>query len=108
MKSREIASKIIDLAAQNVEIKDYDIEIHEATILEARINLEKGFIDVFKNDRTDKTAFAWIINQKRKYGADNTGGWHKHPLEDPEKHRSTEPIQIQEFVKYCIDNLDSV
>lgn len=67
--------------------------------MEARLELEKGFVDVFKNDETGKTAFAWIINEERVYGADNTGGWHKHPIKDSKRHESCEAFDIRQFIK---------
>ncbi len=47
-----------------------------------------GFIDAFFNQETGTTAFALIRDDKRIFGADNTGGWHLHPFENPEEHRA--------------------
>lgn len=45
-----------------------------------------GFVDAFYNEQTGTTAFAWIYGGRRVFGADNTGGWHVHPLEAPDQH----------------------
>ena len=45
-----------------------------------------AFIEAFHNDRTGTTAYALIRQGRRVFGADNTGGWHVHPLDNPEIH----------------------
>jgi hypothetical protein len=45
-----------------------------------------GFVDAFFNEQTGTIAFALIQNGARIFGADNTGGWHLHPFENPEEH----------------------
>lgn len=45
-----------------------------------------GFIDAFYNEQTGTTAFALIREDRRVFGADNTGGWHMHPFKDPRLH----------------------
>jgi hypothetical protein len=61
--------------------------------------LPGGFIDAFYNEETGTTAFAWIRNERRVFGADNTGGWHLHPFSNPRLHETlSEPLSFQEFV----------
>ena len=45
-----------------------------------------AFTEAFHNDRTGTTAYALIRHGRRIFGADNTGGWHVHPLDNPEIH----------------------
>lgn len=45
-----------------------------------------GFVEAFCNEETGTVAFAMIQDDKRVFGADNTGGWHLHPFDDPEQH----------------------
>ena len=45
-----------------------------------------GFVDAFCNEETGTTAYALIRQGRRAYGADNTGGWHVHPSDDPGRH----------------------
>jgi hypothetical protein len=46
-----------------------------------------GFVDAFFNEQTSTTAFALIQEDKRIFGADNTGGWHLHPFDHPDRHQ---------------------
>jgi len=46
-----------------------------------------GFIDAFRNTQTGTTAYAFIQEGRRVFGADNTGGWHVHPFDDPSAHQ---------------------
>ena len=52
--------------------------------------IEASFVDVFYNEASGKTAYAWIRDGKRVLGADNTGRWHWHPFEAPETHQRVE------------------
>jgi hypothetical protein len=45
-----------------------------------------GFVDVFYNEQTGTTAYAFIQGAQRVFGAGNTGGWHIHPFDDPARH----------------------
>lgn len=42
-----------------------------------------GFVDIFYNEETRTTAYALIRADRRVLGADNTGGWHVPPFDDP-------------------------
>jgi len=41
--------------------------------------------------------FALIMEGKRTFGYDNLGGWHKHPVENPEMHKYCEKPDIEGF-----------
>jgi len=71
-----------------------------ATSINIRVNvIGGGFIDVFYNEHTGTTAFALIMADQRAFGADNTGGWHIHPFENPEQHlRLPQAMSFGEFV----------
>ncbi len=57
------------------------------TAVNIRITLTTGgFIDAFYNEQTGTTAFTLINQERRIFGADNTGGWHIHPFDDPALH----------------------
>jgi hypothetical protein len=45
-----------------------------------------GFVDTFYNEETGTTAYALIQADRRVFGADNTGRWHLHPFDDPDRH----------------------
>lgn len=72
-----------------------------ASAINLRIPVSSGqFIDAFFNEQTGRTAFAFIENEKRLFGADNTGGWHVHPFDDPEQHEALkEPMNFLEFIE---------
>lgn len=44
------------------------------------------FIDVYANTETDRYDFSLIKGNKRIFGYDNLGGWHCHPVNNPERH----------------------
>lgn len=71
-----------------------------ATSINLRIEVSVGgFLDVFYNQQTGTTAYAWVMGERRIFGSDNTGGWHVHPIEDPTQHEHLEgPVSFNEFV----------
>ncbi len=71
------------------------------TSTNVRVPLTGGqFIDAFHNETTGRTAFALIKNNLRIFGADNTGGWHLHPFNDPARHDPLNaPMTFSEFVQ---------
>ena len=46
-----------------------------------------------------KVSFAWIINNKRAYGADNLGGWYVHPFGRPDDHNASAEVDFREFLE---------
>ena len=66
-----------------------------------RANLtDESFVDVSYNEKTGKTTFAQIRDERRIFGADNKQGWHWHPYEDPERHDFVDDeITFEEFMK---------
>jgi hypothetical protein len=58
-----------------------------------------GFVDAFLNERIGTTAFAFILEDKRIFGADNTGGWHLHPFENSEQYEELlREISFADFI----------
>ena len=67
---------------------------------------DDSFIDVYYSEVVGKTSFAHIKNKQRIFGADNAGGWHWHPREDPQRHDFTNTeITFDEFLKLAEENL---
>ena len=61
---------------------------------------DDSFVDVYYSASTDKASFAHIKDKRRVFGADNAGGWHWHPREDPDSHVPVESeITFEEFMK---------
>jgi hypothetical protein len=62
--------------------------------------IEGQFVDTFHNELTRRTAFVLIKNNQRIFGADNTGGWHVHPFDDPAQHNPLNaPMTFSEFIQ---------
>ncbi|MEF8874934.1 MAG: hypothetical protein V5A88_09755 [Candidatus Thermoplasmatota archaeon] len=99
MNPTEFTSKVIDLCVEFDIIEDYELEIHENVVIHCEIYLQEGFINIYRNFETGKIAYAWIKNEERIYGADNTGGWHLHPYGRSSKHQKTEPVPLKDFLK---------
>ncbi len=58
-----------------------------------------GFVDAFYNEETGTTAYAMIQEGERVFGADNTGGWHVHPFDEPVHHRALpDEMSFAEFI----------
>lgn len=67
----------------------------------------RSTLDVYYSSKTGKTAFAQIKDEKRIFGADNTGGWHWHPFEDPAAHiPSPSEITFEVFLKELETHLE--
>lgn len=48
------------------------------TTINLRLSITtSGFIDAFYNEKTGTMAFALIRQNRRVFGADNTGGWNR-------------------------------
>jgi hypothetical protein len=71
------------------------------TSLKIRIAIaDDEFLDLFHNAETGRTDYALIRGNQRIYGADNAGGWHIHPFEDPSRHEPLDgPMSILEFIQ---------
>jgi hypothetical protein len=62
---------------------------------------QRGFLEVYFNERTQTIAVAWIEAERRRWGIDrdNLRGWHRHPLENPEDHQAVPAMSIQEIIQ---------
>jgi len=68
--------------------------------------IDESFIEAFFNEASQKVAFARIQDGMRIFGADNTGGWHWHPLDAPEKHIPTKAaVSFPAFIQRVEDDL---
>jgi len=71
-----------------------------STSISLRVSISSGgFVDAFYNERTGTMALAFIREEQRVFGVDNTGGWHIHPFYDPTRHDPlSAPMSFAEFV----------
>ncbi len=96
----EFLIEILKECEKSELVRSVEVESFDNLILKVRVYLLKNlFINVFYNDHTKRIAFALIKNERRVFGADNTGGWHMHPVENPEEHRPSSPVSFGEFLK---------
>jgi hypothetical protein len=75
------------------------VALAEETI-KIRIELfDGGWVEAYYNQRTQTTAYVFIKAERRIFGADNTGGWHLHPFDNPQRHDPLgEPLSFVEFI----------
>jgi len=74
----------------------------EAFVLKGRARLKKNrYLQIYFNELTGTTAFALIEQEKRIWGIDfdKMRGWHLHPLENSEEHRSIGAKSIEEIIE---------
>jgi hypothetical protein len=74
----------------------------EVFTIKGRVHLtQRGFLEVYFNERTQTVAVAWIEAERRRWGIDrdNLRGWHRHPLENPEDHQVISAMSIHEIIK---------
>jgi hypothetical protein len=65
------------------------------------------FIQVYANTRKEKLNLALIISGNRIYGVDREGGfYHEHPVENPESHKISKPVGVEEFLIKCLELLE--
>lgn len=87
MKLAEFESQVSDIATHSAICGIPVIRRITSTAINIRLSLSTGgFIDVFHNEHTGTTAFTLIYKDRRIFGADNTGGWHIHPFDNPDLH----------------------
>jgi hypothetical protein len=61
---------------------------------------DESFIEAFFNEATQKIAFARIQEGSLVFSADNTGGWHWHPIGTPDEHiRTGEAVSFSLFLQ---------
>jgi hypothetical protein len=62
-------------------------EVIRFTRVKVRIEIgENIFADLFFREETNRTDYTLIVAGQRRYGIDNLGGWHEHPIEYPDQH----------------------
>jgi hypothetical protein len=57
------------------------------------------FADLYFREETGRTDYALIVSGRRRYGLDNLGGWHEHPLHDPATHVPIDPPSPDEALR---------
>ena len=58
------------------------------------------FIDIYANVKNGRYDFCLMKDNKRIFGCDNLGGWHRHTLNSPDKHiECKEPSSTEQILK---------
>lgn len=89
-----------------VEKIDFQTEVF---IAKGRVSLLKHrFLQVYFNEITGTLAFALIEDNKRIWGidVDSLRDWHLHPLENPDCHIQTHPLDIKEIINHLSEVWD--
>ncbi len=105
---KELLSLLNDLSERySLEISHLD---HTDVTLFCRLQIIPDvFIQVYANTRKEKLNMALIVSGNRVFGVDSEGGfYHEHPIEDPESHKISEPIGMEEFVIKCLEFLEGL
>lgn len=86
-KLTQFENRVRQEATSNFPETPLTITERQRYLLKIRIELgQETFIDVFYNPKNERTDFSLIQNNRRIFGYDNLGGWHRHPTEDPASH----------------------
>ena len=67
--------------------KPFRQEVTRGTRVKARIEIGPDmFVDLFFREETGRIDYALIVRGQRRYGMDNLGGWHEHPMDNPDSY----------------------
>lgn len=72
------------------------------TMIACKMRVELGarrFIDVFFNARNQRMDLSLIEGDRRSFGYDNLGAWHRHPTERPDRHEACDPPTLEQFFR---------
>ena len=58
---------------------------------------ERIFIDIYFNSDSGRLDFTTIKGDHRVFGYDNAGGWHRHPVKDPDRHEPCPESTLEEI-----------
>lgn len=108
MTTDDLLRRLTNACHASAIVKSYAVEEIDDDIMSVRVFLSNSsFVSAFYNLATEKVAFAWIQEGKRRYGKDNAKmGWHTHPFEDPSEHRHCEPVDFVTFLREIEDYLN--
>jgi hypothetical protein len=101
LTASEFAARIFDSCALSPAVVSAFVADSGVTWIQIRVSLTgSSFVEVFFNEVTGKTAYAWIKDSQRILGADNTRNWNWHPFTSPDTHvPAGQPISFSEFLR---------
>lgn|SRR5574341_161570 len=107
MNAFEFAKQVIGHCSSRAFIRGVEILLLDEPVVKIKSVIDdKTHISIFFNADTVKYSFALIKNDRRIFGADNVGGWHVHPFEDPESHQDSDEITFTRFLDIVGENRD--
>ena len=74
----------------------------QRTLIAIKLRVELNpdrFVDVFFSRHNGRTDLSVVEGDRRIFGYDNLGGWHRHPITDPEHHESCEEPMLEQFLR---------
>jgi hypothetical protein len=79
----------------------------EGRVARMRLHVRaRVFVDIYYNAETGSVSFAYIERGQRRFGANSMRiGWHVHPFDNPEEHRPSPPLTVQEFLEVLAQEL---
>ena len=110
MDVRQFLLSLLNTLSKLDFVKNVDFNT-EVFILKGRATLEGNrYLQVYFNELTGTTAFALIEKEKRIWGIDfdNMRGWHLHPFQESESHRSITEKSVQDIVRELSEVMESL
>jgi hypothetical protein len=100
MNASEWLSRVKAGASQYFPDGSIFAQVLRETRVKVHIQIGEGiFADLFFREETGRVDYALIVGEKRRYGLDNLGGWHEHPLNAPESHVPIEAPPPEEALR---------
>jgi hypothetical protein len=107
MNAFEFAKQVIELCSGRPFIRGVEVLLLDEPVAKIKSVIDdKTHISVFFNADTARHSFVLIKNDRRIFGADNVGGWHIHPFEDPESHQDSDEITFAGFLDMVGKGMD--
>lgn len=93
---REYLEQIKAEAKQTFPKATFECRIVRFSHIYLRAVIEgETFIDIYLNKDTARQDFSLIHKDRRLFGYDNLGDWHRHPYEDVKKHEVCEQPSVK-------------
>ena len=89
-------------AAATAVFPDAQVALARRTVVavKLRLDLTSGrFVDVFFNARNQRTDLSLIDGDRRVFGYDNLGEWHRHAAGESERHESCPQPTLEAFLR---------
>ena len=85
----------------------YHRHLIRGTRAKLRIDISQTVLaDLFYREETGRTDYTLIVENRRYYGIDNLGGWHEHPVDDPNTHGPIRPLSPDEAIALLSEALE--